>query len=551
MSKSAGHRFFRADFYPYGRTDFSYTEDFKKHYDAPEPDNAYQNLLGVTSTINSPLNKSSRAIKNLDAIIRQAKNEEQKFFESHKYFNYDSKKIGEIIRDLNYIMGRKILFENAIQRIKQVNEDDTEGYNNIISYLAGYLKTVINDEVEGLIKKHGILKTDFYSEIDSKFIENIVWKAMTKMGNATDYIDEDGKIITNPTKEQKEKLQAIQPYTELLTLIKDMQNRTIANNFTLFQQFTNEIEELFHLRQNIIDTYNTKSSNKKNHERKRLPVITKREDGYKGTVEELLDQYLPSFGLEKASSGKEYSGKKIGDMGGKTDVILASVTGKIPYEKFQTKTLTKEQKQSASVRAKVIQTYKNFYKEIEDMSGDIIMISDKNYYLNTLKLKKRKGFEAQTGTRLKNVKALLQSVHSGLDIEGLIIYLANCGPGMILGSKESTDVLNNIATQIGHFLFDDLDMSFTVPQGVNLIHVFNLSGIYIPLSIYLESVQHALLEAQQEIDQLVHIHISYPKIQTDPWTETAFKKFRQDRVDNTIFNVYFFENFINFIASNL
>jgi hypothetical protein len=95
-----------------------------------------------------------------------------------------------------------------------------------------------------------------------------------------------------------------------------------------------------------------------------------------------------------------------------------------------------------------------------------------------------KGFAAETPT-LANLGGVL--ARAGVnDIEDLVFALANTGPGRFNSTSDGMEKF--IATKIANFLFDDVvitDALDNYSSSVNRIHVFNLGGIYVPLSVFL------------------------------------------------------------------
>ena len=67
--------------------------------------------------------------------------------------------------------------------------------------------------------------------------------------------------------------------------------------------------------------------------------------------------------------------------------------------------------------------------------------------------------------------------------EDLVFALTNIGPDTLETGTEI--VSHSISLMIGYFLFDDIGMDFAKDLDVKAIHLFNLDGIYIPLSSFL------------------------------------------------------------------
>jgi hypothetical protein len=68
--------------------------------------------------------------------------------------------------------------------------------------------------------------------------------------------------------------------------------------------------------------------------------------------------------------------------------------------------------------------------------------------------------------------------------------LANSGTNLI-NEKETSEATHYLATLIGYFLFDDIDIKNFIPTQPSAIHLLNLDGVYIPLSVFLEAACEA------------------------------------------------------------
>lgn len=527
-----------------GPVTFSYTDIYRDEYDYDN--RAKNNLNSISSDLRSDITPTSAAIINLNEMIQRARSAELNFLMTHKFGKYAIDNIGSLITGINRALSMQQVFERNIQIIQEVAQGYTDFYQDMTGYFSSYIQVAVREEVRNLIKAKGILNINPHVDFDKPFMNKVIAKALKKMSSATDYIDKDGHIKTATTKEEKDILTGINAFAKLFDLINILDN----------EAFVQDIEDLVNLKDFVNKTLNKMKLNKEQlasgeiKRAKALPtVVSTMYGGKKGAIQEIIDtNILPILlsGLENVQ-GPGFKGMRVGESGGKADVVMYSVTHEIDESMFQRKNTEKVDKSDMSVRAHTIDLYHRLYDNLKDAKGEIIFISDKNYMIDRIKFKSRGGFEAQTATSLKNVGILLDKVKSPLAVDDLINYLANCGPQMMMGEVDR-NVLDNLATQIGYFLFDDLDVSFIMPDKVNIIHVFNLSGTYIPLSVVLSLVQKALITAKQNVDNYAKINISYGKTEADkPWTEEAFQDFRQQRIEKTKISTHFMKDFANFI----
>jgi hypothetical protein len=61
----------------------------------------------------------------------------------------------------------------------------------------------------------------------------------------------------------------------------------------------------------------------------------------------------------------------------------------------------------------------------------------------------------------------------------------------MINKKETEEIRNHLATLIAYFLFDDIDIKNFVPTQPAAIHLLNLNGVQIPLSVFLEAACEA------------------------------------------------------------
>jgi len=144
---------------------------------------------------------------------------------------------------------------------------------------------------------------------------------------------------------------------------------------------------------------------------------------------------------------------------------------------------------------------------LEDVEGDMVFISDKNYNLQSQFFQKNGGFAAEN-PNFKNLGKVLSK--AGIeDINNLIFLLANTGDNRF--NSETGGIERYLAMQIANFLFDDVVISESLKeQGskVNRIHVFNLGNVYVPLSTFLKATGEALNNINDDYMNFVKVKVT-------------------------------------------
>ena len=108
-------------------------------------------------------------------------------------------------------------------------------------------------------------------------------------------------------------------------------------------------------------------------------------------------------------------------------------------------------------------------------------------------------------------------------------------------------------------LFDDLAFDESkIPGGVNIIHIFQLSGVYVPLSIILEGVRNGLdTTTDINVSSYVEVEFNASTDEPDSWTyaddktDKDFKKFRKTKQRNNKMEINFLKDFASVIAEHV
>lgn len=188
--------------------------------------------------------------------------------------------------------------------------------------------------------------------------------------------------------------------------------------------------------------------------------------------------------------------------------------------------------------------------------GFIVYSSDKNYSLNA----NFKGFDVgSTGT---NVANFLNNVYQADNsVSTLIGAIQQLGKGAMLeGRKAEFEKL--LAQDVAYMLFDDFTTIGTVSTGGNAIHVMNLNGIMMPMSVFLSMLADAIESVtEDEIRKLVNVSINAPSIlyptqeaQNSAYPNNpheAWEYQRQYALEHTKITAKFLRDFKSFITALL
>lgn len=507
---------------------YSYTSAFTEKdqlhgSEAEEHIAAEKNLVGTSVSEDG---KTGQAIIELNRMINVARSAEQQFL--RKYGFSIGNDWNSLITGMNLILGTKESFERNVQLLKQYTnvDDDTNEYEDVARFFKGKLQQAIYEEIDININQSAYI-----------ILERAVKNAILKMSKITDTKLENGKIITKNPKDTEQKGQALQAFLELFKIIQVFQGCN----------FLTRLGDVFKLEDYINEVKKRISQGEKTQ----LELEYNGKNGNPGSLAEIIYSAIAeNLGAGTADGGR-IKWNMVEQPGGhnyKTDRYLASIN--VSYEQSVQNVKNNGKKYGNSIRARGIDSMRDLYQQIGQAKGDIVLISDKNYIINQA-FHERKGFKAQESTSLNALNDLFNNLDiTGFNIDAMINYLANIGSNLV-EKKIDSSIIRAISTQVGNFLFDDLSFR-NVPVNANIIHVFNLSGIYVPLSVVLEGVSHGLSNLNgAKLESYVSVKFKSSSDAPEKWTKEKdpWIKFRNAKMQNNKLTIHFLQDFAAIISN--
>lgn len=515
-------------FYPHGwpAEQYSFTEDFTTDVNLHGA-KAKANVMAQKNAAGGALSAKGRggkAIAELNRMIGMARAAEQAFLTAHGLKN-PGNNWSKLITGLNEILGTKESFNRNMQLLKQVVDGETKTYRDVSDFFIKKLQSAIYESLQVDVNQSAYT-----------ILERAVRQAINKMANITETIDSNGKLQTRRPKKDEEQLQA---FAGLFQVVEKILSLDILTQINELLNLTDYIEQA---RQDVIYNNTTKEN------KKRQKTLTYGGKGNKGTLAELLRNMVMQGIGSGYGNGLQWSTvENPGGFNYKPDNFLATMN--VSYNDAANYVRDEKLAKGRSNRSKGIATMEELYKRVGDAKGHIVLVSDKNYIINQAFVDKG-GFVAQGATSLNALQGLFGALHiTGFNVDALINYLANVGGGMVESSADE-HILKMIATQVGNFLFDDLSFS-SVPVNANVVHVFNLSGIYVPLSIILEGVKRGVGNIQNtNLSSFVEVNFSASGDQPDEWKkdEAPWTSFRNAKMANNTLSVNFLKDFASVIT---
>ena len=555
LSKNSGYKKTGRDFFPsHAPVWWSYTDDFDSNRPGFQKvgDIVKNKLNGEKAAFHKNAWDNPEIIANIQAIYDAAVREEQAFIAKYQ-LNIGNGDWGDLIRAFTIIFTSEAAFERNLQLLRQVKDPkvNTKIYHNFTATLSSYVQSAAREVIWK--KKNQLVKSQI-DKILPQLTDEIIELALTNMFSMTDLQVKGGYIETNHEKQKNLEGTEIQAFRDLLNKINLFMSTpfkdAVIKDLGLTSDFLKETLGILKRRK----TYpSTKKGDK-------LPLLkSSMTDGnVRGSIQEHFEKI---FGSEV---GKQLDGMvvgqsnfmslEIGVKGIKPDIMIHNLTataeGKVPNPE----SLYTNIGEDSSKRVNAIDNAEKFFNNVKDCKGDIIFVSDKNYQITANDFG---GYMAQGNIKLKNLEALLTKVHYPGDFKALLNYLSNSGKGMLLGAGNTAGILSGVATQIGHFLFDDLTITGPIAGGgVNRVHLLNLSGFYVPLSVYMGAILAEAKKTERNMSRYVNTkfigkgELITPRGKGWPGGSGEFDRYRERREMDSYLEIHFMRGVADFITGN-
>ena len=530
------------DFYPHGKPGYySYTTKFLSVGHDYSGASYIHTLYPGLYDINHHL-IVDRALANLQSLINAARASEVAFI-SDTGIALEDPNASNVFRSINEILNSKDTFERGMQYMKSIASSGKgmkkdEMYRDVSRYFGTYLRQTLEEELKGITGPNILKLTP--KQIES-LINQIIGNALVKTyEQVQDFIDKDGSIRgkfnatgkgkSAPTATEEEK----RAVNDMIEIVRKLQmTKAFGKYGHLFDLDVNSLSQM-------AGRYKDKVSiNRKKFREAQVDA------NFGGNILELITTLVASEigNINIANSGLTITGVHTGQMNNmKADSMLFVGKGEINIDDYLNYI---DNSPYDSVRMQNIDAMDKYLKTLGDNLKHVIMISDKNYSIKA----GFNGVNAQEKMNLYNIGGMLGQFGITDTIE-LINYLANCGPEMVQGPV-SADIRTELQTLIGYFLFDHLEINFTGRRpGPNVVNLMNVSGIYIPLSTYLESVYNAIQDAIANPSSFVSVSISLGgETEQSEWTPETWGKFRESHEKETYISYRILKNIADFISA--
>lgn len=488
-----------------------------------------------------------KALINLKELMNGARAAEVAFLRDTG-INLEDPNASNIFRSINKVLNSKQTFDRGLQYMKslssigRVKDEKTHTYRDVSSFLETYL----NQQLRKINIKKVLKMTPAQIE---NLINAIISEALIQTyKKVEDFVNSSGERRLRMGDSNKGKAsaqddeKAQQAISDMINAIKELRKIGAFGQFgylfNLSEKTLTERKKLKQIKKNANEA--VKAANGNYHD----ATVN---SNYQGNALELITSTVAAMigNTHVSNQGLTITGMHTGQMNQmKADSMLFVGKGPIDVKKYFGDYLdyTKE-KGYDSVRMQNVDALSKFLNKLEDNIKHVIMISDKNYSIKA----DFGGINAQEKMNIGQAAGMLGTMGVGNTAE-LLNYLANCGDGMVQGDVNG-EVRTELQTLIGYFLFDHLQITFTgSTPGPNVVNLLNVSGIYIPLSAYLEGLYNSIQNVTTNPSSLVSVSISLGgETEGSNWDTSSWGEFRRSHEVQSFISYRILKDLASFI----
>ena len=232
-------------------------------------------------------------------------------------------------------------------------------------------------------------------------------------------------------------------------------------------------------------------------------------------AEELYNQILLALVEEMNQKGIKAQFSGVGHYGTKPDHILTINVDKPDLFDSTISQLSKEQGLMGAqslTRSQAQLGYERFTQQLQEFDDScVVYVNTKYYNLDSNEFIKSGGFGGGKFINMSEFKSVFTKSYTFVnELTGAILQLAQGA----LGNKQLEESLRaGIAEMAAQFLFDDYLTIGRKHKNLTAIHIFNLDGVLIPLSLVLTALARAFEDSSRyNYKDIVRVHFSIPEI---------------------------------------
>lgn len=473
----------------------------------------------------------------------------------------DQEDIKLFIQNFNEVLMGKKQFQEAVFRLEDALTSPEIQYRapTIASWFTSYLGETLNKNINAFIGKNAeaLASQDFSAweaEIDSiidKSISQAFKNMLTKMTETT------GKELYGNSETWREVYKASQAIEGFSDYFREMIRSKIdfSKLKTLLQN--DDIKVKNKTNRGVRKVLDSQQGLNLRSGRKSRSIG--------GSVQEYIMTALTTLG-EAASSATSTGARVFSSDMMKTDTVTVfSFSQQIDVGKIANTIadqLNEVMKDSASLND-AAEIMKRFYNDhLSNLDNSFIVYgSTKSYSLSD----NFRGFHGGGERNLSDAVAIIQQAGIGNSdaVDNYIKAAYNTGSGAIFSDKRfeiQEDLKIALMSAVAELLFDDwISIGEGPSGGAKAIHVLQLEGLQIPLSVFLTAAGKAMVSAASDMEKIIKVRVKLPgKILYEEPIETAgghmseilskWNEQAQAAENDSVFSIEFLKNFKTIIS---
>lgn len=424
----------------------------------------------------------------------------------------EAEDIRDFIRNFNEILMGKKQFEKAIYRLEDALTEPKQKVASraptIASWFTSYLSTALNKNINSFIDQNlgSLIEQDFSvwdAQLDS-IIDNSIDQAFNQMMTKMEV--KEGKELYGDRETWKEIYEASQQIQNFNSYFREMIRSKI--DFSRIQNLLKEDIKLQSKKQRGIRKKidSPQGLNLKNEKKSR---------SIGGSVEEYIMSVASMIGAaaqNATSSGtRVFTSEKM-----KADnVTLFSYEANIDANEMAQNlvNILDESLANSTSLNNTTEIMRDFYDNyLSKLDNSFIVYgSTKSYSLS----ESFRGFHGGSSRNLSDAVNIIQQAGIGNSaaVDSYIKAAYNTGEGAIFADKRAEiqdDLKIALMSAAAELLFDDWISIGAPSSGAKAIHVLQLEGIQLPLSVFLTAAGKAMVNASADMERIIKISIKLP-----------------------------------------
>lgn len=481
----------------------------------------YNKAVADAANISSPLtgekqSKLAQAGARLVSLGRSEMAKEIKLIESVTGMTMSSESdIKTFIQNFNQVLMGKKQYEYALKRLKLALSKENQGKKNraptIASFFTTYLGTALNRNINSFIDNIDInQRYETWLANFDQIIDKSIDDAFRSM--LTDKRSKENEMY-GIKDEWREVYEASQQINNFNLYFREMIKSKI-NFDALKSVLSKEVIESQKKQKGIRTIIDSAKGLNLKKERKSRSLG--------GSVNEFIQNILYSIGASLQSSVSSGGTVLTGEIAKTDTVTLLTCSQTIDTQVIEQNLVDTLNNDLAIAKTlqDTTQIMDNFYNQyLSKLNNSFIVYgSAKSYSLS----ESFSGFSGGGERSMEDIPAILAKAGIGGsgNLRNFLNAAYNTANGAIFSNQReeiTEDLKIGLMSAIAQLLFDDWEQIGTQSGGAQSIHVLQLEGIQLPLSVLLTATGQAMIQASSSMEQLVKISIK-------PMTEIRYKE---------------------------